>query len=519
MMKAETQSKETYYKPNSDEQKQLSDLLDTSSSGITVNVSKERDQEMRWQDSTFSGNEPSSADVVVAAITHSQQYHYNETKAPKPTTEKDYDTPIVQLREMPSLFSDDQHGTDFGCDTTKSAFASYATMAAIEREGLDSEDFPEYSLRTDSRYAGENSKSIMSCADTSSGSHSSPTFSGSITSKSVMAELSRPELDQSRFNSYLSILAPADDNKAKVSLSDAKAYDTMRKLLVSVTTDNDRGKSRNSVCVLNGVSILNHHVLNGENPRILKVAIPVLGCLADQNKERQAILASHSSVVCILCCMRRFDPTKEKLLHEECVIALCAMTQLPEAAMQLAYTVNTGWGIPQLLKTMTALKSSLTAQKHGFGILLHTAQVNHDYVSRSREDVLKVVMAMMNRHTKSAPLLKVGCVLLRQMTLLANEDLFDIMIQEEVIPCLIRTMKSHSEHVALLRHGFGTLSLLCRGNPRLAAKATVDHHKTLVPLLQTVKKHEQNVSVQRGSFTLPQLLSTIPGLLLERCGM
>jgi hypothetical protein len=390
-------------------------------------------------------------------------------------------------------------------------------MAAIEREGLDSEDFPEYSLRTGSRYAGENSKIIMSCADTYSGSHSSPTYSGSITSKSVMSELSGPQLDQSRFNSYLSILTPADHNKAKVSLSDAKACDTIRKLLVTVTTDNDRDKSRNSLCVLNGVSILNHHVLNGENPRILKVSIPVLGWLADRNKERQAILASHSSVVCILSCMRRFDPMKEKLLHEECVIALlCAVTQLPEAAMQFTYT---GWGIPQLLKTTTALKSSLTAQKHGFGILWHTAQVNPDYVSRSREDVLKVVMAMMNRHTKSAPLLKVGCVLLRQMALLANEDLFDIMIQEEVIPCLIQTMMSHSEHVALLTYGFGTLSLLCRGNPRLAAKARVAHHKTLVPLLQTVKKHKQNVSVQRESFTLPQLLLTIPGLLLERCGM
>jgi hypothetical protein len=485
----------------------------------------------------------------VVQKSHSQS-HFNP-KAPTPLDE-DYDTLVPQLRDTPSLFSVEQHHgaaeyAYFNCDT-KFAFESYAVMAAIERLELDPKDFPEYysysskhtssSNHKGSRHAGAKSIATSGAGGSrgsGSVSHSSPSYFGSrcslnnsIKRKSgatghSITVTGKDAAEKSRFKRYLTILADENKEQRIKPLSTAKTFATLRNLLLSVLTDHaaDRGKSRKSVCLLNGVSILNHHVLTNHNPRILEVAIPILGCLADRNKERQQILASHSSIVCVLSCMRRFEqnPRKTKLLHEECVVALYSMTQLPEAALQFAYT---GWGIPLLLQAMTALaKTSITIQKHGFGILLHVAQDNtsHEYIVSKAQSILAVVVAMMTRHTKSASLCRMGCVLLRQTACKARDiDLIQVMIQADVVPCLIRTMKAHSDHFAILRHGFGTLYLLCRGGcsnhgsgstPSQAQVAVADP-KSFVPLVKIVKKHEQHVFIQRESYTLLRSLQHLP---------
>jgi hypothetical protein len=408
-----------------------------------------------------------------------------------------------ELDETPIILD---HGADATRDATCALEAYVGTTTVIKNDRVDivdevqeqhhtfSRKCPELGITYENIEAGNSELS-----ETSSLSHLD---SGMKTVNQINEQHSRRK---SKIKHYLTMIL--EDKEG--TFTDFKTVAAMKELLLSVVADADQGKSKSSYCHLTGISILNQYLKKGRNPRILEVLVPVLSHLASSDKNQlQAILTSHSCVDHILSCMQRFEPTKYALVHEECIMALNVMTEFPGAAVQFTCSVS---DVHLLLKTMMAIKTNLSVQRAGLGILLHTAKVNHDIIASKGELVMKVVVAMMVRHRSNAVLCRIGTLLLRQIACLADADTVSTMIQVGVVPCLIRAMKRQHNHFSILRHSLAILLILCRAdNDCPAARALVANPKSLVQIIRIIKKHEHHAFIQREAYKLLRRLQDLP---------
>jgi len=257
------------------------------------------------------------------------------------------------------------------------------------------------------------------------------------------------------------------------------------------------------------------------DPKVLQVAVTVLGCLAavEDETNRQYVENCNCGVVHLLGCMNRFAPTKEKGLHEECVIALYKLTRHPEDAVEFGYSL----GIPTLLKTMQAYKTNLKIQKHAFGTILRTAEAQPTYVA-TKPEIFDLLVAVMNVHRACPQFQKLGCILLHKLAQISreeasndsfDEDLFvSTMINAGVVSCLITSVRAHSHNLDVLRLAFSTCHILCIHTTSASetAKSIVARGTDFCAILQILKAHELKVCVQREGFKLLRSLQNLPAI-------
>ena len=435
-------------------------------------------QEDESKATEFSPDESSSSSRSL------QEYDEGDSvlsKRPPPEPlELDYENLVDLLAEMPSIFFEE--GDDFPCDDS-AAFKPFAVESAIERLGLrfaDIEGFEKYAVGNGAGKCGQ----------------SQLTSSSSNSLKKNAKELykeKRAVADASRFKRYLRVFSQRNPLP-----SPKKAYKTMRSLLLSIlTNDSD---ARESVCILNGVEVIMDYLNVCNSVRVLEVLVPVLGCLAEKHKGRLALLAEHCAVVHVISCMKRFR--SDKLLQEECIIALYKMTENSENTNQLAVV----WGIPLLLQEMQRQKTNLSLQKNAFGILIHVAQNCMEYLL-TNQDAFSVIVSSMNFHRSSEPLLHVGVILLRRCAFFDDMELTEKLIKAKVVEAITRAILAHPKSVKLCQHGFAILHLLCRSVEARTEIASSGHLPALVGL---IKRHQNNVLIQRESFKMLRSLRELP---------
>jgi len=284
---------------------------------------------------------------------------------------------------------------------------------------------------------------------------------------------------------------------------------SMRKLIYAICSD-DNGIAKDSVCMLDGVKTVCSCIRDFHDPRVLEMAVRILGCLANGCYDRQELLSQQNAVAQILSCMKRFSPTTEKLLHEECVIALYNLSNHPENSIQIGYN----YGVPILLKAMVGLKTNLSIQKHAFRILLRLAQIHHLYVA-SKPHLFTVLNDVMNKHAHSLQLQMIGVILLRHLASVSVEDegVIDNMICSEIVQCLIDSMQEHSANRSIVCHGFATCNLICRssdGNSRIKAQEILANTRNFISLIQMILYHEKEVCIQREAFKALRSLRSLP---------